>query len=101
MSKKPLVIARPKRPPPVLVCRKCLKRSDDGGGIKRALKSELKQRSKARGEKRARLVMTSCFGICPKRAVVAASGSTLARGEYMLIEGGDQVSEAVDVLVTS
>jgi len=101
MSKKPsLVIARPKRPTPVLVCRKCLKRSDEGRAIKRAMKAELKQRSKERGEKRPRVVMTTCFGICPKRAVVMASGATLQRGEYVLVDDREQVAEAVDSIVS-
>jgi len=99
MSKKPsLIIARSKRPSPVLVCRKCLKRSYEGRGIKCALKSELKLRSKQRGEKRARVVMTTCFGICPKRAVVVTSAATLQRGEYVLVADGKHVAEALDTL---
>lgn len=69
----------------MLVCRKCLKRSDDGKAIKRALKTGLKERAARNGEKRAKVVLTSCFGICPKRAVVTATGATLARGEFVLI----------------
>jgi predicted metal-binding protein len=80
-----LVTIRPRRARPVLVCRKCLKRFDDGSKLKRALKTELKRRSVAQAKRRPRLVMTGCFGICPKRAVVVASAATLQRGEYLLL----------------
>jgi hypothetical protein len=46
-------------------------------------------------------VMTGCFGICPKRAVVVASGSTLQRGEYLLLPDVDSGAEAVALLVPS
>lgn len=97
-TKPPLVVARPRRPTPVLVCRKCLKRSDDGREIRRALKTELKQRAKAGGGKPQRVVMTNCFGICPKRAVVLASEATLRRGEYVLVADADDVAEAANIL---
>jgi hypothetical protein len=93
-----IATAKPRRPPPVLLCKKCLKRAANGGAIKRALKSELKELSRARGEKRPRVVMTGCFGLCPKRAVTAASGTTLARGEYLLLTDEDQAAEAVSRL---
>lgn len=92
---------RPRRPAPVLVCRKCLKRSDDGRAITRALKDELKARAKASGEKRAKVVMTSCFGICPKRAVVTATGATLARGEFLLVSDEGEARHVVSTLSAS
>lgn len=97
-TKPPLVMARPRRPSPVFICRKCLKRADDGHAIRQALKTELKQRAKASGGKRARVVTTGCLGICPRRAVVLASAATLQRGEYVLVSDSDQVAAAVDVL---
>jgi hypothetical protein len=86
--------ARPHRPPPILICRKCLKRAANGRAIKRALKAELKALGRGRGVKRPRIVMTGCFGICPKRAVTAASGATLARGEFLLLADDDQAAAA-------
>jgi hypothetical protein len=71
---------------------------EDGREIRRALKSELKQRAKASGGKRPRVVMTSCFGICPKRAVVLASATTLQRGEYLLLTDSENIAGAVDIL---
>ncbi len=97
-AKSSPVVARLRRPTPVLVCRKCLKRSDDGREIRRALKSELKQRAKETGGKRPRVVMTSCFGICPKRAVVLASDATLQRGEYVLLTDSEDITGTVDIL---
>jgi hypothetical protein len=89
---------RPRRPSPVLICRKCLKRAGNGGAIKRALKAELKAQSKVHGGKRPRLVVTGCFGICPKRAVTTTSGAMLARGEFLLLADEEQVSAAASQL---
>lgn len=91
--KNPIVI-RPRREPPILICKKCLRRCDDGSDIKRQLKSELKRGADG-GLKPAKVIATACFGICPKRAVVLASGASLARGEYVLISTGDHVPEAL------
>ncbi|WP_322514221.1 (2Fe-2S) ferredoxin domain-containing protein [Rhodopseudomonas palustris] len=91
-------ILRPKRPPPVLICGKCLSRIKDGKKLKQALKAELKSHAAARGGKRARLVTTGCLGICPKRAVVTASAATLARGEYVLVEDAEGAGEAVGIV---
>ncbi len=98
-SKSPIPVARPRRAPPVLVCRKCLARAADGKAMKRALKSELKLRGAAEGVKRARLVMTGCLGICPKRAVVAASAATLQRGEYLLLSDTQSAADAAAILM--
>jgi predicted metal-binding protein len=89
----------PRRAKPVLVCKKCLKRIDAGSKLKRALKSELKRRSIAHATRRPRIVMTGCFGICPKRAVVAASGATLQRGEYILLADANSSVKAAALLV--
>ncbi|MCG6206800.1 (2Fe-2S) ferredoxin domain-containing protein [Rhodopseudomonas sp. HC1] len=98
-TKSSPTIAHPKRPPPVLICGKCLSRIDDGKKLKQALKSELKHAAAARGGKRAKLVTTGCLGICPKRAVVTASAATLGRGEYVLVEEAKAVREAMAVLL--
>lgn len=92
-------IARPKRPPPVLICGKCLSKIDGGKKLKQALKAELKGAAAARGGRRPKLVTTSCLGICPKRAVVTASAATLSKGEYALLEDAKRVGEAVAVLL--
>jgi hypothetical protein len=62
-----------------------MKRMTEGGKLKRRLKASLKQRSAGQKKGRARLVLTNCFGICPKDAVVTASAATFARGEFLLI----------------
>jgi predicted metal-binding protein len=92
-------VVRPRRAAPVLICKKCLARSDEGKQLKRSLKSELKRRSDELSRQRPRVVKTSCFGICPKHAVVLASGATLQRGEYVLVGESDSVSEAVAILM--
>ena len=95
MSKKPsLRVLELRRPGPVLVCRKCLGRMEDGGKLKRRLKAGLKQRGAGEKKKRARLVLTNCFGICPKNAVVTGSAATFARGQFILIR--DRSEEAIE-----
>ena len=96
----PITTIRPRRAAPIFVCKKCLKRVDGGPALKRGLTSELKRRSAAQDIKRPRVVMTGCLDICPKRAVVAASGATLARGEYLLLTGIDSTAEAAALLMS-
>ena len=101
MSKKPSLRALElRRPGPVLVCRKCLKRMSDGGKLRRRLKASLKERSGGQKKKRARLVLTNCFGICPKDAVVTGSAATFARGELILIQDCSQesIEKATDAI---
>jgi hypothetical protein len=93
-----VVTLRSRRPAPILVCRKCLKRFDGGRRLKRDLKDELKHRSLA--GKRPRLVQTDCFGICPKHAVVLANGRMLAHGEYLLLAESGAVADAAALLMT-
>jgi predicted metal-binding protein len=94
---KKIIVVHPRRAPPVFVCRKCLKRSDDAKGITRALKSELK-RSVGDREKPARVIKTSCFGICPKRSVVMTGSAAAGHGDYVLISSGTEVSTAIERL---
>lgn len=98
-EKKPLVTIRPRRPPPVLLCGKCLRRVDEGKRLKSALASEIKHSCKRSGMKRPKLLVTKCLGICPKHAVVAASAATLIKGEYLLLRHRDDATEAVSILM--
>ncbi len=100
MAKNASIVAvRPRRPGPILICRKCLKRAPHGSGLKRALKSEIKRRSVAKAERKPRVVATGCFGICPKHAVVLASAATLRRGDYLLLADADGSAEAAAILM--
>lgn len=94
-----VVTARLRRPPPVLVCKKCLGRVEDGKAITKSLKSELKRRSAADGGKSPRVITTSCLGICPKRAVVVASAATLQQGRYLLLADDKAAAEAIALLM--
>jgi predicted metal-binding protein len=90
-------VVRPRRETPILVCKKCMKRSPDGAKIYRRLKRELK--STGNGTKKApRLVTTGCFKICPKSAVVLASAQTLAQGEYVLVARRGDTEAAMSLL---
>ncbi|MCP9629766.1 (2Fe-2S) ferredoxin domain-containing protein [Rhodopseudomonas palustris] len=92
-------IARPKRPPPVLICGKCLSKINGGKKLKQALKAELKHAAVDRCGKRPKLVTTGCLGICPRSAVVTASAATLASEEYVLVGSRSETAEAVRVLI--
>lgn len=89
----------------MFVCRKCLKRSDDPKALNKALRKAIKHALKSHdssghgaGEKPARIVMTSCFGLCPKRAVVVTGGVRAARGEYVLVSAAKDVPSALALL---
>ncbi|MDB5653581.1 MAG: hypothetical protein JWQ94_1194 [Tardiphaga sp.] len=99
MSKPSVVTIAPRRPQPIFVCKKCLGRVDDGKALKRALKSEAKRLGAARATKPPRVVLTSCMGICPKRAVVVASAATLQQGRYLLLADGDSAANAASILM--
>lgn len=96
-----LLTIRPRRSPPILVCKKCLGRIDEGKQLPKNLKSEVKRRSATQGVKRPRVVLTTCLGICPKRAVVVASAETLSQGEYLLLGNGDAAADAIAILMPS
>ena len=99
MTSSSIVTARLRRAPPVLVCKKCLGRVADGKQLRKALKSELKDRSAAQHFKPPRVVLTSCLGICPKRAVVVAGTATMARGEVLLLSDAGAAAEAAAKLM--
>ena len=88
-----------RREPPVLVCGKCLARHPKGKKMRVALRRELKQRDLRSPLKRPRLIETSCFGICPKDAIVLASERMLRRRAYVLLTSRKQADEAIDLLL--
>jgi hypothetical protein len=98
-NKSSVLTVRLRRPPPVLVCKKCLGRVADGKALRKALKSELKRRGSAGGSKPPRVVLTGCLGICPKRAVAVASAATMARGEVLLLADAGAAVAAADKLL--
>jgi predicted metal-binding protein len=93
-DKRPLRTVELRRPGPVLVCRKCLKRKTGGGKLKQRLKAGLQEHSEGQRKRRSRLVLTNCLGICPKEAAVAFSPAAFARGEVVLI--GDSSKAAIE-----
>lgn len=77
-----------------------MKRCSQGSKIRRRLKRLLKAHT-GRSQKPRRLVSASCFGLCPKKAVVLASGGSLSRGDYVLISDRHHVDDAMGLLETS
>ena|ERR1700761_4507957 len=94
--KRPVIVS-PRRVSPLLICKKCLKRSAKGVKIGSTLKRELKHR-RGGAKKAPKLINTECFGICPKRAVVLASGDSLQRGEYVLVSRRSDIENALGLL---
>jgi predicted metal-binding protein len=99
MTSQSVISARLRRAPPILVCKKCLGRIDDGKQLRKALKSVSKSRSVTQNVKPPRVVMTSCLGICPKRAVVVASAATLQEGRYLLLSDAAASAQAIETLM--
>lgn len=93
------LVARPKRPPCVLICAKCVKKAENGRAIRKAVKAELSQRAMAAGRRPGKLIETRCMGLCPKRALTLASGATLARGELLVVKGTADVPAALEALL--
>ena len=80
----------------IFLCGKCLKRHSEGRDLRRALKAEAKRRVEDDGSRRkVKVLKISCFGLCPKRAVVAASGATLCDGDVVLVRHVADAPEAV------
>ena len=90
-------MVQPRRGSPILICKKCLKRSPGGAKIRRRLKRELKHGTDAT-KKPPRLIPTGCFKLCPKAAVVLASGLSLAKGKYVLLSHHDDAEAALGLL---
>lgn len=99
MAPKSVIPAKFRRASPILVCKKCLGRIGDGKKLRKALKSDAKARSAAQAVKPPRVVMTSCLGICPKRAVVVASAATMSDGRYLLLSDAEASGEAITALM--
>ena len=62
----------------ILTCAKCSRKLDGGYGEKGrdTLRSNLNDELRATGRRRqVRVVETKCFGICPRKAVVAVNAS--------------------------
>jgi predicted metal-binding protein len=80
----------------VLVCRKCSRKLDGGFGKdgEASLRAELKFALREAGRRRqVRVVESSCFSVCPKRAVSVMQGSR--PGEILVVPQG---TDAEDVL---
>ncbi len=84
----------------IVVCSKCLRKHDEGKALRRVLKSETKRVAAASGTRRIRVIKAACLGVCPKRAIVVASPSTLAAGEVLLVRTESEMAAALPRLVS-
>jgi hypothetical protein len=84
----------------ILVCGKCSRKLDGGYGPDGdiAFRSALKDELKERGYRHiVRIVETKCFGLCPKKAVVAVNAS--APGNLLIIPRRTGIDKALRRLV--
>ena len=81
-------MARLKRRETVFVCGKCLKRHDDGKAMRKALKARAKAVD-------ARVVRTSCLGVCPKGAVAVVTRESLQAGRAFVLSDTGMVDAAL------
>jgi predicted metal-binding protein len=80
----------------VLVCRKCSRKLDGGFGAAgdASLRAELKRELREAGRRRqVRVVETSCFSICPRRAVSVMQGSR--PGAVLVVPQGTSAAEVL------
>lgn len=80
----------------ILTCAKCSRKLEGGYGEKGrdTLRSSLNDELRENGQRRqVRVVETKCFGICPRKAVVAVNASH--PGQLMTIPRGTPAPEAL------
>lgn len=80
----------------VLVCRACEKRSK--GPKKIGAKDVGKALQRALRGARARIVLTSCLGLCPKKAITVAADSSGGDIAVIAFRRGDDAGAAVATL---
>ena len=84
----------------ILVCGKCSRKLDGGYGPKRksSLRSALNDELRETGQRRqVRIVETKCFGLCPKKAVVALDATR--PGRLLTIPRGTEPTAILEMLV--
>lgn len=85
-------VVRLKRRETVFVCGKCLKRHLDGKAMRKALKARAKAVD-------AKVVRTSCLGVCPKRAVAVATRESLIAGRAFVLSDTGMVDAVPPVRI--
>ena len=90
---KPVQLARSPWTDLVLVCSKCARKAG-AKSFRKDLKGALK---KAGSGKRIRLADTSCLDLCPKKRIVLALGSDLARRR--LVVSAPDAADAIAALL--
>jgi hypothetical protein len=82
-----------------LVCKQCRKRSNGPEHLKtKALARTLRAATREQ-RPRPRIVMTSCLGLCPKRAIALAYVGMQARPRILAIKSSARLAKALPLLV--
>ena len=99
MKKDATEAQRPSWEAVVLVCKDCGKRSNGPDGLKaKAVMHEVK-RSLGGLKPRPRTVLTSCLGLCPKRAMAVAGAGNGGEARIIALTSLDQVADAMPQLL--
>lgn len=84
----------------ILVCGKCSRKLEGGYGPKRkaSLRTALNDELRETGQRRkVRILETKCFGLCPKKAVVALDATQ--PGRLLTIPRGTEPADILEMLV--
>ena len=81
-----------------LVCKACGKRSSGPKKLKPKEVAGLVRRASKSGAVRARVVMTTCLGLCPKKATALARVASGTPTRIVAITSGKEVDRAVAML---
>ena len=92
-------VVRAKRSAFVFVCAKCVRKTEHGTSIRKALKAELKGQARLTGRRADKIVDTKCMGLCPKEAVAVTNGAMLIGRELLILKRPGDVPEAVSLLL--
>jgi predicted metal-binding protein len=83
-----------------LVCKDCRRRKDGPKHLKaRALAKEIKHQVKDSVPGGARIVLTSCLKLCPKKATSVAFVGPLAKPRITAIKSSGQLQDSLSLLL--
>ena len=98
MSDSAVEIARSRFEVALLVCKSCGKRGDGPKKLKPKEVAGLVRHASKRDDVRARVVMTTCLGLCPKAATAVARVSSGSPTRIVAIESRKQIEPALQLM---
>jgi len=95
MSDETVELARSRFETVLLVCKSCGKRSNGPKKLKPKEVAGLVRRASKRGDVRARVVLTTCLGLCPKTATAVARVTSGSPTRIVAIASRKQIEPAL------